>query len=71
LSNLPIAERPSRSEPHCSQKLLKSAWSRVIWAVGDSNLIVVLIVFIIVCLIALNFNVITPDASLAILPVGP
>jgi hypothetical protein len=38
---------------------------------GDANVIAVLIVFIVVCLLALNVNVITPDASLAIRPFGP
>jgi hypothetical protein len=33
--------------------------------------IAVLIVFIVVCLLALNVNVITPDASLAIPQFGP
>jgi hypothetical protein len=35
----------------------------VISAVGDANLIMVLIVFIVVCLLALNVNVITPDPA--------
>jgi hypothetical protein len=71
MSNLPIAERPSKSEPYGGQKLRQSIWNRVISAAGDANLIVILIVFIIVCLIALNLNVITPDAGLAIPPFGP
>jgi hypothetical protein len=71
MSNLPIAEHPSKSELHGSRKALRSLWSRVISVAGDANLILVLIVFIIVCLIALNLNVITPDASLVIPPVGP
>jgi hypothetical protein len=43
----------------------------VISAVSDANVIAVLIVFIVVCLLALNVNVITPDASLAIPQFGP
>jgi hypothetical protein len=71
MSNLPIAERPPKSEPYGAQRLLQSIQSRVISAVGDANLIVVLIVFIIVCLLALNLNVIAPDANLTIAPFGP
>ena len=52
--------------PTARRKLLKSISTGVISAVSDANLIVVLIVFIIVCLVALNVNVITSDESLAI-----
>ena len=71
MSDLPIAERPSKSEPHGGQRLLRSILRRVISAIGDANLIVVLIAFIIVCLLALNLDVATPDANLTILPFGP
>ena len=70
MSQLPVAEDPSTCGPR-GWNLLKSISTGVISAVGDANVIAVLIVFIVVCLLALNVNVITPDASLAIPPFGP
>ena len=70
MSQLPVAEDLSTCEPQ-GWKLLKSMSTRVISAVRDANLIVVLIVFIVVCLLALNINVITPDPSPAIPQFGP
>jgi hypothetical protein len=70
MSQLPVAEDPSTNGPQ-GWNLLKSVSTGVISAVGDANLIVVLIVFMVVCLLALNVNVITPDASLAIPQFGP
>jgi hypothetical protein len=69
MSQLPVAEDPSTCGPQ-GWNPLKSMSTGVISAVGDANVIAVLIVFIVVCL-ALNVNVITPDASLAIPPFGP
>ena len=65
MSQLPVAEDPSTCGPQ-GWNLLKSMSTGVISAVSDANVIAVLIVFIVVCLLALNVNVITPDASLAI-----
>ena len=65
MSQLPVAEDLSTCEPQ-GWKVLKSMSTRVISAVSDANLMVVLIVFIVVCLLTLNVNVITPDPSLAI-----
>ena len=59
-----VAEDPSTCGPQ-GWNLLKSMSTGVISAVSDANVIAVLIVFIVVCLLALNVNVITPDASLA------
>jgi hypothetical protein len=70
MSQLPVADDPSTSEPQ-GWNLLKSTSTGVISAVGDTNLIVVFIVFIMVCLLALNVNVIAPDARLAIPQFGP
>ena len=70
MSQLPVAEEPSRREPQ-GLKLLKSMSTDVIAAVSDANLIVVLIAFIVVCLLALNVNVTTPELSLAIRQFGP
>jgi len=70
MSQLPVAEDPSTCGPQ-GWNLLKSMSAGVISAVSDANVIAVLIVFIVVCLLALNVNVITPDASLAILQFGP
>ena len=69
MSQLPVAEDPSCGPQ--GWNLLKSMSTGVISAVGDANVIAVLIVFIVVCLLALNVNVITPDASLAIPQFGP
>ena len=65
MSQLPVAEDPSTRQPR-GWKLLKSISTGVTSAVSDANLIVLLIVFIIVCLLALYVNVITPDTSRAI-----
>jgi hypothetical protein len=70
MSQLPVADDPSTCEPQ-GWNLLKSTSTGVISAVGDTNLIVVFIVFIMVCLLALNVNVIAPEASLAIPQFGP
>ena len=70
MSQLPVAEDPSTCGPQ-DRNLLKSMSTGVISAVGDANVIAVLIVFIVVCLLALNVNVITPDESLAIQQFGP
>lgn len=70
MSQLPVAEDPSTCGPQ-GWNLLKSMLTGVISAVSDANVIAVLIVFIVVCLLALNVNVITPDASLAIPQFGP
>jgi hypothetical protein len=40
----------------------------VIWVVKDANLVVVSAVFIAVCLLALNVNVITPHDRLVVAP---
>lgn len=70
MSLLPVAEDASTCEPQ-GWKLLKSMSTGVVSAVSDANLVVVLIVFMGVCLLALNVDVITPDASLAIAQFGP
>jgi hypothetical protein len=70
MSQLPVAEDPSMCGPQ-GWNLLKSMSTGEISAVSDANVIAVLIVFIVVCLLALNVNVITPDASLAIPQFGP
>jgi hypothetical protein len=70
MSQLPVAEDPSTCGPQ-GWNLLKSMSTDVISAVSDANVIAVLIVFIVVCLLALSVNVITPDASLAIPQFGP
>jgi hypothetical protein len=70
MSQLPVAEDPSTCEPQ-GRKLLKLIASGVISAVSDANLIVVLMIFIVVCLLAQNANVVRPDASLAIPQLGP
>jgi hypothetical protein len=70
MSQLPVAEDASPCEPQ-AWKLLKSMSTGVVSAVSDANLVVVLIVFMGVCLLALNVDVITPDASLAIAQFGP
>jgi len=71
MSQLPVAEDPSTREPQ-GWKLLKSmSVGAGVLAVSDANLVVVLIVFMGVCLLALDVDVITPDASLAIAQFGP
>ena len=56
MSQLPVAEDPSTCGPQ-GWNLLKSMSTGVISAVSDANVIAVLIVFIVVCLLALNVNV--------------
>ena len=70
MSQLPVAEDRSRCQPQ-GWKLLESVSSRVISAVSNANLMVVLVVFIVVCLLALNVNAIAPDPSPAIPQLGP
>jgi hypothetical protein len=70
MSQLPVAEDPSTCEPQ-GRKLLKLVASGVISAVSDANLIAVLMVFIVVCLLAQNVNVVAPHASPAIPQLGP
>ena len=69
MSHLPVADDLAKCEPQ-SQTLLKSMSNALISVASDANLIVVLIVLIVVCLLALNVNVITPDNRLAIAPFG-
>lgn len=64
MSHLPAAGHSSTCESQ-GRTLLKSTPRRVISAVNDANLIVVLIVFIAVCLLAVNVDVIAPDAGRA------
>jgi hypothetical protein len=56
---LPVAEEALMREQQ-NRKLLKSISNAVIWVFNDANLVAVLAVFIAVCLLALNVNVITP-----------
>jgi hypothetical protein len=70
MSQLPIAEDPSTCEPQ-GRKLLKLVASGVISAVSDASLIAVLMVFIVVCLLAQNVNVVAPHASPTIPQLGP
>jgi hypothetical protein len=70
MSQLPVADDPSTREPQ-GRNRLKSMTTGVISTVGDANLIAVLVVFIVICLLALDVNVITPDANLAIPRFGP
>jgi hypothetical protein len=65
VSQLPVAEEALMREQQ-SRKLLKSISGAVIWVVKDANLVVVLAVFIAVCLLALNVNVITPHDKLVV-----
>jgi mannose/fructose/N-acetylgalactosamine-specific phosphotransferase system component IID len=65
MSHLPVAEDPSPCETQ-GRNLLQSISTGMISAVSAGSLIVGLIVFIVVCLVVLNVNVITPNASLAI-----
>jgi hypothetical protein len=67
VSQLPVAEEALMREQQ-SRKLLKSISGAVIWVVKDANLVVVLAVFIAVCLLALNVNVITPHDRLVVAP---
>jgi hypothetical protein len=63
VSRLPVAEEALVREQQ-NRKLLKSISSAVIWVLNDANLVAVLAVFIAVCLLALNVNVITPHNRL-------
>ena len=65
VSQLPVAEEALMRKQQ-SRKLLKSISGAVIWVVKDANLVVVLAVFIAVCLLALNVNVITPHDKLVV-----
>jgi hypothetical protein len=70
MSRLPVAGRPpARESP--GLRLSKSMASRVTSAVSDANLIIVLIVFTAVCLLALNVDVVAPDATLVMRQFGP
>jgi hypothetical protein len=62
MSRLPVAEGPPACESP-SRRLLKSMAGRVTSAVGDANLIIVLIVFTAVCLLALDVDVVAPGAT--------
>jgi hypothetical protein len=70
MSQLPVAEDPSACEPQ-GWKLLKSMSAGVVSAVSDANVVVVPVVFMGVCLLALNVDATTPDAGLAIAQFGP
>ncbi len=70
MSQLPVEEDPSTCDSP-GWNLLKSMSTGTISVVSDANLIGVLVVFIAVCPLALNFNVITRDASPAIPQIGP
>lgn len=70
MSRLPVAECPSACASP-GRRLLKSMASRVTSAVSDANLIMVLIVFTAVCLLALNVDVVAPDATLSMRQFGP
>ena len=65
VSQLPVAEEALMRKQQ-SRKMLKSISGAVIWVVKDANLVVVLAVFIAVCLLALNVNVITPHDKLVV-----
>jgi hypothetical protein len=67
VSRLPVAEEVLMREQQ-SRKLLKSISSAMIWVLNDANLVAVLAVFIAVCLLAFNVNVITPHNRLVIAP---
>jgi hypothetical protein len=70
MSRLPVAGRPPACESP-GRRLLQSMASRVTSAVRDANLIIVLIVFTAVCLLALNVDVVAPDATRAMRQLGP
>jgi hypothetical protein len=70
MSRLPVAERPPACESP-GRRLLKSMAGRVTSAVGDANLIIVLIVFTAVCLLALNIDVVASDATVGMRQSGP
>jgi hypothetical protein len=67
VSRLPVADEALMREQQ-SRKLLKSLSSAMIWVLNDANLVAVLAIFIAVCLLALNVNVITPHNRLVIAP---
>jgi hypothetical protein len=67
VSRLPVADEALMREQQ-SRKLLKSLSSAMIWVLNDANLVAVLAIFIAVCLLALNVNVITPHNGLVIAP---
>ena len=69
MSQLPVEEDPSTCDSP-GWILLTSMPTGMI-SVGDANLMGVLVVFIAVFPLALNFKVITRDASPAIPQVGP
>ena len=69
MSRLPVEEDPSTCDSP-GWILLGSMPTGMI-SVGDANLMRVLVVFIAVFPLALNFKVITRDASPAIPQVGP
>ena len=69
MSRSPVVERqPASKSP--ARRLLQSLTDGIVSAAGDANLIVVLIVFTAVCLLALNVDVLAPDAGLAIRQLG-
>jgi len=70
MSRLPVADEALMREQQ-SRKLLKSISSAMIWVLNDANLVAVLAVFIAVCLLALNVNVITPHNRLVLAPFTP
>jgi hypothetical protein len=70
MSRLPVAGRPPAFESP-GLGLLKSMASRVTSAGSDTNLIIVLIVFTVICLLALNIDVIAPTATVAMRQFGP
>jgi hypothetical protein len=70
MSRLPVAGRPLACESP-GLRLLKSMASRATSAVSDADLIIVLIVLTAVCLLALNVDVVAPDAMLAMRQFGP
>jgi hypothetical protein len=70
MSRLPVAGRPPAFEsPGLGP--LKSMASRVTSAGSDADLIIVLIVFTVVCLLALNVDVVATDATVAMRQFGP
>ena len=69
MSQLPVEEDPSTCDSP-GWILLTSMPTGMI-SVGDANLMGVLVVFIAVFPLALNFKVITRDASPAISQIGP
>jgi hypothetical protein len=70
VSRLPVADEALMREQQ-SRKLLESISSAMIRVLNDANLVAVLAVFIVVCLLALNVNVITPHNRLVIASFTP